>query len=153
MLRGPDITKRVQSLTQALPCFPSTITIDSADVEAWSDIEGSRLQESANILSGKFEPTAINDPEGACEGQRTITLSYLLIGTPKADRIARRDMVIPAVEELLAGDRTLGLGDPQVYAEITDAPYDDEAPVGSAGSGSVVHIDITVTYVAPSRAG
>jgi hypothetical protein len=132
--------------------FPSAVVVDGGDFEGWIDL-GDGVSHSANILSGKFTPTIDGGPLSEWEGIRDATIAYATIGVDKDARAARRDLAVPAVEAMLAADRTLGSGDPQVWAEIGETSEDDDTPLVDSGNASVALIGINILYVAASAAG
>ena len=154
-LRRKDIMAALQVVISGLELgdvlFPP-FEVDGEDLDGWRDVGGG-LQDSGNLLSGKFTPTINSGPENQWEGVRECTLAYGIIGADKASRVAQRDLLVPALETVLAADRTIGSGDPQVYAELGEAEEDDKAPLADAAIGSLAIIPIHITYVAASAAG
>jgi hypothetical protein len=152
-LRRAQIVEFLRTVIVNIPdVFPCDIRVDRAGNEGWRDLDCD-LRDSANLLSGKFEVTINSGPENQWEGVRKCTLAYAVTGPDEDARAARRDLAVPAIEAALAADRTIGSGDPQVWAELGDTTEDDDSPLFDAPNVSVALIDIDITYVAASAAG
>lgn len=151
-LRRADIIAAVQARLQALDLFPSVI-VEAAGVEDFEPIADTNLQFGCVLLGGQFTPTRDAGPQTDWEGQRDISIIYDVQSGDEAARRARAALAVPAIEAMLAADRTLGTGDLQVWAEIADADEGDGLPVGTAAGVARAAITINVLYVAASAAG
>jgi hypothetical protein len=143
---------RLQTVEVAGLSLFADLAVDAEETEGWRALTNG-LTDSCNLLSGKFEPTIDSGPEEQWEGVRECTLIYAVDGAERDVRQAQRDLAVPAVEALLQADRTIGAGDPQVYAQLGPTTEDDNGPVRDAAPASVAVITIFVTYVAASAAG
>ncbi len=152
-LRRKDIVTALQAVLVGIDAvFPPTVGVDLAGFEGFRDLENG-TQDCANILSGKFAVTIDSGPENQWEGVRDCVVGYAVQGADPNARAARRDMAVPALEQALAADRTIGTGDPQVWAELGETTEDDDSPLVDAPDLSIALIAVNITYVAASAAG
>lgn len=151
-IRRTDIVTALLELLQGLEPLPAVIALEAGEVEDWEDLDGG-LQHGASLMAGTFQGTRDAGPVDQWEGVRDLTLAYAVTGSDKAARTARRDRLVPALEAAIFANRTLGLPDPQVWAELGPAQEDDEVPLADATAAAVANVVISVTYVAASAAG
>lgn len=129
------------------------VAVDVEEIDRYT--QGAGFMHGCIIDSGKFEPTLDGGPSNQWEGERACMVEYQVLGANVAARRAQRDLFLVALGDSLEQDRTLGLPDAQVYAQITEGDEDD-VPIGEAGDAgamSVATATVTILYVAPTAAG
>ena len=152
-LRRADIMTAWRAKLETHALFPDVIE-EVAEVEDLQPIAGvPGLTYGCVLLGGTFTPTRDAGGTTDWEGVRDILTVYDVQSGDEEARRARAALVIPAIEGLLAADRTIGTGDPQVWAEIADAEEGDGIPVGASPGVARVSVTINVLYVAASAAG
>lgn len=153
-VRRAQILQALANLVGFVQPFPSSIDLDAPQVTDFSPVPGSPgLAHGCAIDGGKFEGTRDAGPVDQWEGVRDVVVGYDVEGADDAARQAQAAKAVPALEQLVAANRDLGLGDPQVWAEIGDAIEGDVPTVDGATVVSRAVVTINVTYVAASAAG
>ena len=153
--RREQILRALQSMMEQSGFFPP-VSLDAPEPDDWRTPipgEASALGDHAAVQDGPVKVTrdggAVNDWELELEA----TLAYSVAGADRGARRARRDAGAAMIQALIRADRQLGLGDPQVYAEIAEAIRDDNIPVKASAPVALLLVTVAVQYVAPSAAG
>ena len=153
-VRRAQILQALADLVAFAQPFPSIVDLDAPQVTDFSDVPGAPgLEHGCAIDGGKFEGTRDAGPVDQWEGVRDVVVGYDVEGADDTARRARAAMAVPALEQLVDANRSLGLNDPQVWAEIGDALEGDVPSADGAPVVSRAVVTINVTYVAASAAG
>lgn len=157
-----DVTRREQIL-QALRAllggdsafFPPP-ELDAPEPKNWrTAIPGVAVAmgDHASVQDGHVTVTRDGGRENDWELELEATLAYAVYAADGVARRRRRDAAARHIEALIAGSRDLGLGDPQVYAEIGETVRDDLVPIKAAAPVALLMVTVNVQYVAASAAG
>jgi hypothetical protein len=112
------------------------------------------MNHHCTVQSGK--PPEITRDGGAAntwEMEAELEVVYLAQSQNRVQRRARRETAVAHVVALIAAHHDLGIGDPEIYAEIREAERDDEIAVKGTAPAAIVKITIAVQFIALSAAG
>jgi hypothetical protein len=144
-----------QSMIATDPFFPAA-EIDVEVPKSWrADCGGAAAGLDDTIaVQGDQDPKITRDggAEDDYEMEAEIILAYAVAGADETLRRSRRDKAALHLANLVRKDRTLGTGDPQVYAEIAASPRRDKVPIKAAAQVATVLFTLQVTYVSASPA-
>lgn len=148
-LRRSEVVEALRQTVQSLA--DCVFDIDGEGVEDFTPAGG--YAHGGMILSGRFRPSIKGGAQGDWEGTRDCTVIYQTTGADRVAREAARDAFVDGLITLLEADRSLGLPDPQVWAEISDSDEQNAAPIADAAGVTEAVITIDILYTAASAAG
>ena len=144
-----------QTLLAADPFFPPAAIDEPEPSNFRTPVPGENpaMGDYLSVQDGPLKTTRDGGAADDFELELEVTLAYAVVLANTAERRARRDAAMQKIVAIVAANRTLGLGDPQIYAEIADAVRDDNVPVKAAAAVALLLVTVTVQFIAPSAAG
>ncbi len=146
----------LKTLIETDPFFPP-VELDAPEpVNMRTGIAGAPSSVRDHVTVQSEEPSEVTRDGGAelsWELEARLSVVYAVQGGALSERRGRRDAAIRHLEALIEANRTLGIADPQIYAELQPAERADELVVKGAAGFSLVLVPIHVQYVARSAAG
>ena len=155
MSKREDILQGLRSLIASDSWFP-TVWLDEPEPSNWrTNIPGevAAMGDYCAVQDGPLHITRDGGAANDFELQVDTTIAYAVMLADGAPRRLRRDTASDRIAALIAANRGLGLGDPQIYAEISDATRDDNVPVNHAAPAAILLLTVSIQFVAPSAAG
>lgn len=143
------------ALLKSDPFFPEP-DLDAPEPRNWrTPVPGAKsaLQDCVTVQDGDVSVTRDGGAEDSWELQLDAAIVYVVQGVDRRERRRRRDQAGEHIAALIAGNRSLGLEDPQIYAEIAEGPdRDDEVPVKAAAPVALIRVPIAIQFIASSPA-
>jgi hypothetical protein len=130
--------------------------LDAPEPVNWrTDIPGAQVAmgDHCSVQDGDVRVTRDGGAENDWELELDAVIAYAVYASDQRIRRRRRDAAQGHIAALIRADRTLGLGDPQIFAEIGESVRDDHIPVQAAQPVALLIVTVTVQFVTSSAAG
>lgn len=154
--RHDEIMHALAALIAADPFFPAPEMDAPEPTNLRAAVPGavSSIRDHCTVQSEEpSEVTREGGSEVSWELEGRFSVVYAVAGGELRERRARRDAAVRHLEAIVEGNRTLGLGDPQIYAELGPVERGNEIAVKGTAGFALALIPVNVQYVARSAAG
>jgi hypothetical protein len=150
-----DVLWALHAIIASDPFFPPP-ELDAPEPQNWrTAIPGAPagMQDFCTVQDGEITVTRDGGAENSWELQLDAEVYYVVQSADRRARRAQRDAAQAHISALIRANRTLGLPDPQVYAEIDSVERDDEVPVKATAPVALVRVKLCIQFIAESPAG